>query len=138
MTAKVSLLNANSLMKGTFKTHLLTSGLLANVLKDSQASLCRKSFSSFSSAKAWWIFSNSVRGSILHYGNFTAVRNSFGLLIVDKKMPFNSITFVFSSLRYQFGKLIEEAPFYTAGSASFCYWAVSKKLLRYQRRLKPM
>ena len=100
---------------------------LANVIKLEQESFSRKCFSSFGAAKDRWNIFDSVRGSNHHSGNRTTVRNSFGHLIVDNKKNCQSFTYVFSTLGYYFGKLIEEAPLFTVCNASFCFWAVSEE-----------
>ena len=83
--------------------------------------------SSLSSAKDRWNFIISVRGSNRHSGNLTAVQHSFGKLIVDNKRIANHFNYVFSSLGYYFGQLLEEAPHSTAGNPCFRFWVVSEK-----------
>ena len=86
-----------------------------------------KCFFSLSSAKDRWNFIKSVRGSNHHSGHLTTVRYSFGKMIVDNKRIAKHFNYVSSSLGYYFGKLLKEAPLFTAFNTSFCFWAVSEK-----------
>ena len=101
---------------------------LVNVIKDKQDSFVRNCFPSRSSAKHRWNFIKRGRGSNYLSGNLTALRNSFGPLIVDVKNIATHFNYVFfSNLGYNLKQLIAEASNFTAGNLYFCFRTTLEK-----------